>query len=128
MTRKVPRDHMRIKKLNTKELLSLMKIIKEVRPISRRSTLISHLDDQACEGLCEMLHNIVENKKVPEESRKKLLHVLKPYKKEVRYLTNAKITNRSLKKRRLSQMGGFVLSTILGVAIPLLTSLLFKRK
>jgi len=50
---------------------------------------------------------------------------LKPYKRQLRYLTDRKRTPKQ-KKRFLIQRGGFILPALISAAIPIISSLLSK--
>jgi len=102
-----------------KRMLPLLQTIKDFKPKQRRSILLDHLDDEACETIYEAVANVLKNERVDPKTRSRLKKKLAPHKKDLRYLAsfNKKPT---LKKKKLVKMGGFPLSAILNAAIPLM--------
>lgn len=102
--------------------VQLLKILKSCKPESRIH-LIKYLNDDGINALCEITFNLLfNNLKLPEKSKKKIKENYKGKRKDLKKIANKHI---SIKKRKalLIQHGGF-LGTLLGVALPILSSLL----
>jgi len=102
--------------------LSLLQALKSVRP-ECRDKLLEHLNDSGCEILFETIKNVLRNDKVKAHSRAKLKKVLAPHKNALRYISK-KGKPLTLKKKRLRQIGGNPLTSILTTAIPLLLQII----
>jgi len=115
------------KKLSGQKLLPILKMLKNVKPVSARKELLKHFDDETSEGLYEMIHNVLYSNKLTEGRKNKLRKALTPYKSNLKYIAREKGSG-SVKKQKMAEMGAFPFTAILSAAIPLLTSLLFKKK
>ncbi len=91
----------------------------------QRSILLGHLNDESCQALYQAVHNVLVNPNVTSKQKKRLQTVLLPHAKQVRYLADYKKSEKA-KRKKLLQLGGFPLATILSVAIPLLMRILRK--
>ena len=111
------------KMAKAKKVLPLLRVLQDFKPKSRRSILLSHLDDEACEALYEAVANVMLNDRLHPDVRAKLKRVLKANKEPLTVMSDAE-ADPTLKKRHLSQMGGGALSLILSAAIPVLVDLL----
>lgn len=100
-------------------LLPVLGVLRSMKP-EQRIILLAHLDDPTRDALYRTIGEVLHSDKVPRKRRLTLKGKLEPYKKELRYLANAKRTSASRKKRALAQIGGGPLSHVLGAAIPLL--------
>ena len=114
----------RKKRRDLRALIPFLSTFKEIKP-SQRGILLAHLDDSACDILCETVSNVLRNPRIKPTLRKKLCKSLHPYKTLLRQLGDSK---KSLKFKRkiLYKVGGFPLASILSAAIPFLMSLLRK--
>jgi len=117
----------RDKRLSKKKLLPLLQVLKNIKPIHRRKTLIKHLDDPTCQSLYELVHNVLSNKKIAPRRVNKLQKSLARHKDDLRYIARYS-GKKSIKREKLASMGGFPFTALLSAAIPLLTSLLFRNK
>lgn len=106
-------------------MLPLLQSLQDFKPANRRSILLSHLDDETCEMLYETIANVIQNEAIPPVTRARLRKALAPHKGAVRYIAD-KSKPPALKKKKMVQMGGFVMSAIIGAAIPLLVDLVAK--
>ena len=93
---------------------------------NEKEALIPYLSPDACCALSECVKNVLENPNIVSNKRKKLSALLKIHKKDLRAIANNK-TNDSLRHKKIKKVGGAIISTILGVAIPLLLSYLMKK-
>lgn len=105
-------------------ILSFLQALKGLRP-AHRTVLLSHLDENSCETLYETISNVLCNTNITSSQRRRLKKQLTPHKDTLRFLS-CKRKSPQAKKKRLTQMGGFPITTILSTAIPLLTSLIKK--
>ena len=113
--------------------IELLKILKRLKP-NERNSLFKFINDDGVNVVCECINNILFNKHIglKKNQKKKLNKELQMVQKQMTILGKSLSkdqSNNSIKRRRnlLSQHGGF-LSTILSIAIPLLTELLFRKK
>jgi len=104
-----------------KRMLPLLQTIKDFKPKQRRSILLNHLDDEACETIYEAVANVLKNERVDPKTRLRLKKKLAAHKNDLRYLASPS-KKPALKKKKLAKMGGFPLTAILSAAIPLLLS------
>jgi len=109
-----------------KRMLPLLQTIKDFKPKQRRSILLNHLDDEACETIYEAVANVLKNERVDPKTRLRLKKKLAPHKKDLRYLASSG-KKLALKKRKLAKMGGFPLTAILNAAIPLMLSYILPK-
>lgn len=114
-----------VSKKRLREILPFLQTFKELRP-TQRCILIAHIDDVSCEVLCETICNVLKNPKVASKQRTKLKRLLQPHKNSLRALSTPS-TSKSVKKKKLHQLGGFPLSALLSTAIPLLLSRLTRN-
>lgn len=82
-----------------------------------KDAILPYLSDDGCEAVFECIKNILENPRV--RGRASLRKVLSGRKKDLRYLINPKVSI-TKKRQRTKKVGGAILSTILGAALPLL--------
>jgi hypothetical protein len=81
-------------------------------------------NDEGCSALYECVYNVLINPNI--KGRKKLKNKLDGKKLDLRYLANPKYSNVG-KRKRTKKVGGAILSTILGTAVPLLLSYLLGK-
>jgi hypothetical protein len=113
---------------NIKYHIQLLKLINKSK-LPDREIILNHLNDRGIHFICEIIHNIINNKlpltkKQEIQIRKKLINKKKCY----RYLSKKK-NNLAKKRKIINQNGagiGLLLSTALPFAIQLLTPLLKK--
>jgi len=108
-----------MKKAEAKKTLELLELVKSIRPTKQRATLLKYLNEEGCERMYQTVANVLKNSKLDTKKREKLKCTLLPHKNTLRYLAK-KSKSKSLKKRKLEQLGGFPLTAILTTAIPLL--------
>ncbi len=90
-------------------------------PHQKLDSVLPFLNEKGCSAIYECIRNVLENPGV--KNRKSLVKKLEANKKTLRYLVSAKGTfPRKFKKTQ--KVGGAIISTILGVAIPLLLKFL----
>jgi hypothetical protein len=111
------------RKEKARKVLPLLRVLQDFKPKSRRSILLSHLDDESCEALYEAVANVMLSDRIHPTVRAKLKRILNRNREPLTILSD-KEADPALKKRHLTQMGGGVLSLILSTAIPLLVDLL----
>jgi hypothetical protein len=111
------------RKEKARKVLPLLRVLQDFKPKSRRSILLSHLDDESCEALYEAVANVMLSDRIHPTVRAKLKRILNRNREPLTVLSD-KEADPALKKRHLTQMGGGVLSLILSTAIPLLVDLL----
>jgi hypothetical protein len=111
------------RKEKARKVLPLLRVLQDFKPKSRRSILLSHLDDESCEALYEAVANVMLSDRIHPTVRAKLKRILNRNREPLTILSD-KEADPALKKRHLTQMGGGVLSLILSTAIPLLIDLL----
>lgn len=104
--------------------IPLLQTLKELKP-THRSIMLGHMNDESCEAIYKAVRNVLQSNKIGTKEKKNLRSKLLPYKNEVRALSNDKKSRKS-KRKTLLQLGGFPLSTILSVAIPLLLQAIKK--
>jgi hypothetical protein len=107
-------------------VLPLLQALYDIKPVNRRSILLNHLDDEACEMIYETIRNVVFNEDLPKNARTRLKKNLAPLKKDVLTLARGKGSS-TLKKKKLVQMGGFPLGTILSIAVPFLVEFVANK-
>ncbi len=101
-----------------KVILPLLNALKSMKP-DQRIIVMSHLDDRTRDAIYRTIDTVMRSKKVPTVERKLLRERLAPHKETLRYLTNVE-KGPVGKKRRLTQIGGAPLDSVLNTAIPLL--------
>ena len=111
-----------------KRVKILLKILAKLKK-PELSALISNLDDNGINHICQLFYNVLYNNvklknKAKESSLKKLM---KRNKANIHFISkftpNKKIV---AEKRKILQSGGFPLAAILGMVIPTVLSLLKK--
>lgn len=112
-------------KKKLREVIPFLQTFKDLRP-NQRSILIGHIDDKSCEILYEAIANVLRSPRISDGQRKKLRKILQAHKSCLRSLISNK-TSRTLKRKKLQQIGGFPLATILATAVPLVLDLLMKK-
>lgn len=109
-----------------REILPFLQTVKELRP-AHRAIILAHLDDSSCEALYEAVYNVLRNPRLSVSQRIQLKKVLQPHKACLRSLVNKKASTKT-KRKKLYEVGGFPLTTILATAIPLLIDILRGKK
>ena len=71
-------------------ILPLLQALYDIKPVNRRSILLNHLDDEACEMIYETIRNVVFNEDLPKNARTRLKKNLAPLKKDVLTLARGK--------------------------------------
>ncbi len=91
-------------------------------------TMLSYVDDNCIDNLCEILYNLLYAKLPMTTQRKaRIRKIVEHHKNTYHYVTSKK---NSVKRRRhhLQQQTGGSLTLLLATALPLLTSLIFGKK
>lgn len=108
-------------------VLPLLQSLSDVKPTNRRSILLSHLDDEACELLYETIRHVIQSENLPPRAKNHLAKALGPHKKDIMSVAGDSgrgggKRSRALKRKKLAQMGGFPIGAVLRFAIPILLS------
>ena len=93
---------------------------------SKKHNLAKHLNNETLDLLTDSAFNIVNAKR--RRIPKRTVDKLKPFKKELIYLANPKNATESKRRRLVRQKGAGFLTTLLSVAVPLLTSILSENR
>ena len=109
--------------------LKFLRVLKNLKK-SQWSVIIDDLSDHGIDLLCHCIYNIVfEDHKLKRGTKNKLRRILNGKEKELEFLSNR---GNSIKRRRdvlvNKQFGGGILTLLLSVALPVLTTLLFKSR
>jgi len=118
-----------------KKSLPLLHALKSFKSGKERSVLLNYLNDEACESIYHMIANVLRNKKVDENKRKEIFSLLDAHRADLRKVMAGKAKTMDeqrklsrFKQRTLVKMGGGLLTTLLTIGIPILTSLIFNKK
>ena len=111
----------RLLRQNLNTLTELQKLSNQ-----KKSTLGRHLKNEDLDLLIDSAYNIYHAKL--KRIKRNHLQQLKPFKKSLIYLSNAKNSAEKKRKRLSSQNGSGLISLLISTAIPLLISLLSKKK
>lgn len=117
MTNKTPR----LKKLK------FLRILKKLNS-EDRICLLNFLNESALDEVCRCVHNVLfENWNLKPSSVKRLRRILKGKEKQMSEIVKK---SNCLKKRKkiIIQQGGSALGSILRIAVPLITDLIFRSK
>lgn len=107
-----------------RKIFPIIKMLGVANP-ETRSALLSTMDNSAFHTVCECIKNVVQNPNLISSEEKNIIRgKIGPGKKQIRQFLNSKMSLPA-RRRKGIQIGGF-LSTLLGVAIPILSQLLFK--
>ena len=112
-------------KKRLREVIPFLQTFKDLRP-NQRGILINHIDDKSCEILYEAIANVLRSPRISDGQKKKLRRALQAHKSCLRSLISSK-TSKTVKRKKLQQIGGFPLATILATAVPLVLDLLMKK-
>ena len=102
-------------------LSELQKLAKQ-----KKTVLGKHLKTEDLDLLVDSAYNIYHAKL--KRIKRKHLQQLKPFKKSLVYLSNAKNSAEKKRKRLIAQSGAGLITLLISTAIPLLASLLSKKK
>ena len=109
-----------------RDIVPFLQTLKKIPNPSTRSIVLSHLDEDACEMLCGAIYNVFFNNRVPDKKKRRLAKILRPHAEPLTALSERR-GNTAFKKKKLAQIGGGPLTTILGTAIPLFLSVLADK-
>jgi len=113
----------KIRKVILPFLTSLEKLDPQAQHI-----LLSHLDDESCKILCQIVYTVVKRApKLEEGERAFLTQHIGDHGKNIRCILNGKESIKK-KKRALTEIGGNPLLAILGTAVPILFNLVRGAK
>lgn len=111
-----------------RDFIKILKLLKKSKK-SDLLILLENLDLKTINNICILIHNLeyTSNNLSQKNQRKLKEHMLK-HRNTCKFLANA--NNNIYKKKTLmkKQVGNGLISALLGIGIPLLTSLLSKRK
>lgn len=102
-------------------ILPLLNVLRTIKP-DQRQILFAHFDDKTRDQIYKVIGEVLKSQRVPVRERLSLKGKLKPFKKDLRYLTESK-RSKVQKRKRLSEIGGKPMNHILKTAIPLLLNL-----
>lgn len=106
--------------------LPLLHVLRKLPPVERQ-IIVSHLNDHSCEYIEVCIEKVLKSKKrVSPEVREALEKCIREHKTDVSRLFSTRSPN--VKRKTLAKVGGGFLSLLLGVGVPLLLSLLKKKK
>ena len=111
----------RIERLELLESLSKLKS-RDIQPVLR------YLNDDGLDTLGELTKNLLYSRSnISPKEKRDLVKKLSPHKKAFRKIAKKK-TNQELRRRHLiDQNGSGLLSLLLSIGVPLLSSILFKN-
>ena len=108
------------------KLLPLLNLLKRLSS-EERKVLVGYLNQEACDAICQCIHNSITNQDIASQHRQSLKRKTGGVKQTLRYLSNAD-KPLHLRQKKLSQIGGNPLGIILATVLPILTSFLFGKK
>ena len=105
-----------------------LKTLSELQKLTRQRKIDwgKHLRNEDLDLLIDSAYNIYHAKL--KRINKKHLQQLRPFKKSLIYLSNAKNSIEKRRKRLSNQSGDGLISLLISTAIPLIISLLSKKK
>lgn len=112
-----------MKKSQLKKLLPLLTLLSKSKPEAVKD-LLTHLNENACEGIYECVCNLLHNENIPFKKRSLVGKKLLNYKSQLRIIGNQ--SSRARKNKSLKQVGGS-LSLILATVLPLLVTYLYNQ-
>ena len=116
------------KKSTALSTLRFLRVLKNLKK-DQRSIIIEHLSDHGVDVLCHCIYNLVyEDHKLKRATKRKLKRIFKGKEKEIDFVSKK---SNNIKRRReilVKQFGGSIIPTLLTVALPLLTNLLFRSR
>jgi hypothetical protein len=118
----------KVKRLSRKKLTKMAPLLNLLSRLSTedREIAATFLNDEACEAMCECVHNSITNLSTEETVRDHFKQETKPVIKTLRFLADENKPV-SARQKKLPQLGGGILGLVLSLAIPLLTSFLAKK-
>lgn len=113
------------------KLQRVLRLVKMVSKIDKQdvSPLINDMSSKQVDMLCELFYNIIQNPKsenLGKKERTKLKKYFRKNRKLCQEIANDKNSAKFRKKCLVEQSGDGVFTTILALAIPLITGLLTK--
>ena len=114
-----------MKRISHVSKLQLIKLLKKLN-FEDRKCLLRFLNDDGMKTVCSCISNVLfEDWNLKTSLKQKLRRISKGKEKDMKLLANDGNTLQR-QKTLIIQHGGGILSLILGVAIPILTDLIFK--
>jgi len=116
-----------MKRTKLKKIVPFIKTMSKLRK-NDLTNVLSHLDDDGVNMLCECIYNCISGNKLSTQKQKKLKRALRGKKHLYRYLSK-KGNSLRVKRKLLPQIGGalpLILTTVLPVVVDLISSL-FKK-
>ncbi len=107
------------------QLLPLLNVLKSLKS-SDRVIILAHLDDETRDGLYVTINTVLKSEKVPIETRLKLQNKLKHHQDCIKHITSDK-TSPKTKKKKLTQLGGGPMKSIIQAALPMMLNLFPKQ-
>lgn len=118
-----------------KDSLPLLHALKSFKNGKERATLLGYLNDEACESIYHMIANVLRNTRVNEGNQSQLAKTLDANRSDLRKLMAGRKLNEkdrikqsAFKRKILVKMGGGIFSTLLTLGIPILMSLISRKK
>lgn len=111
---------MKMNRRSVKKILPLLSLLNKLSA-EERKTLLTYINEEACEGLCECILNGLANKKIAKQDRETLKAKLSGNRKVYNYLL--KPGNSVKRKLKLLPKTGSDLNWIIEVVSPLLSNL-----
>lgn len=113
-----------MRKEKLKKFVPLLKVLNRLKT-EDRSVLIDYLSNDSCECLSSVVENALNNNSISSKGRQLLKSELLSQKNDLRYIAN-KNKGIAARRKRIKQLGGG-LGTIIGILLPLITSLFTKK-
>ena len=117
-----------VKKPAALQKVQFLKVMKTLNN-HQRSVIIDFLDDYGVDIICDCIYNtIYQDHGLKKSSKKRLRKILKGKEQDMQIVSKKSNNIKRRKKILGQQLGGNPLAAILGIALPILTQLLFKGK
>ena len=117
-----------VKKPAALQKVQFLKVMKTLNN-HQRSVIIEFLDDYGVDIICDCIYNtIYKDHGLKKSSKKRLRKILKGKEQDMQIVSKKSNNIKRRKKILGQQLGGNPLAAILGIALPILTQLLFKGK
>jgi hypothetical protein len=110
-----------MRKQQLRKLVPLLKVLIKLGS-EDRTTVLSYLDSEAVDGLCECIYNCISNNNITNTNKAKLKKELGCKKHIYRYLV--KKSNSIAKRKKLIKQTGTGIETVLSTVLPFLLALI----
>ncbi len=105
--------------------LPLYNALRKMKP-DERVIVMSHFDDRTRDAIYRTVTEVLRSRSLAPQRRRNLARKLEAYKNEFRYLMD-KRKGAVGKKRRLAQVGGAPMTSVLSTAVSMLSELFPKN-